>query len=206
LTLDVTDITPEQLLNGYTLNLTAQGVCSSTAPTDCIVSSNATTNTIINPVRSARLTTQGKHAITYGRVEVVAKLPRGDWLWPAIWMLPAESVYGEWPESGEIDLVESRGNSGLNYTADGGGRNTVISTLHWGLNFLTDMFEQTTWADTLRRGDYSDSFHTFGLEWSEDYMYVYVDNRLATSVYVKFGPQLGTMWQRGRFEELGYLE
>lgn len=121
-------------------------------------------------------------------------------------MLPAESVYGEWPESGEIDLVESRGNSGLNYTADGGGRNTVISTLHWGLNFLTDMFEQTTWADTLRRGDYSDSFHTFGLEWSEDYMYVYVDNRLATSVYVKFGPQLGTMWQRGRFEELGYLE
>ena len=44
-------------------------------------------------------------------------MPLGDWLWPAIWMLPAEHVYGQWPASGEIDIVESRGNAGL--TKDG---------------------------------------------------------------------------------------
>jgi hypothetical protein len=85
LTLDTTSITGDQLLDGYTLNLTSDGSCSSNVPTDCVVTSNITDGTIINPVRSARLTTKGKKSITYGRVEVVAKLPAGDWLWPAIW-------------------------------------------------------------------------------------------------------------------------
>ena len=40
-------------------------------------------------------------------------MPLGDWLWPAVWMLPAQHVYGQWPASGEIDIVESRGNAGL---------------------------------------------------------------------------------------------
>ena len=42
--------------------------------------------------------------IAYGKVEVRAKLPRGDWLWPAIWMLPKDNKYGAWPLSGEIDV------------------------------------------------------------------------------------------------------
>ena len=65
----------------------------------------------------------------YGKVEVVAKLPEGDWLWPAIWMLPEDSVYGEWPRSGEIDIMEARGNA-PGYSA--GGRDIITSTLHWG--------------------------------------------------------------------------
>lgn len=85
MTLATTNLTVPQLLNGYTLNLTDQGVCTSTVATDCVVTSNSTAGTIINPVRSARLTTKGKHTILYGRVEVVAKMPRGDWMWPAIW-------------------------------------------------------------------------------------------------------------------------
>ena len=40
-------------------------------------------------------------------------MPSGDWLWPAIWMLPAKHAYGQWPASGEIDIVESRGNADL---------------------------------------------------------------------------------------------
>jgi beta-glucanase (GH16 family) len=80
-------------------------------------------------VRSARLTTQGAKWIQYGRVEVVAKLPKGDWLWPAIWMMPEDSVYGIWPLSGEIDIMESRGNA-RGYGS--GGRETVSSTIHWG--------------------------------------------------------------------------
>jgi len=204
LTLDVTNITYGEMMNGYTLNLTASGQCTSTQATDCIVQSNATTQTIINPVRSARITTEGKSTITYGRVEVVAKLPRGDWLWPAIWMLPEGEVYGEWPKSGEIDLMEARGNDRVNYTWNGGGRQMAIATFHWGLNFVTDMFQLSTHQTTLRRGDYSDGFHTFGLEWSENYMYCYIDNRLQQSVFVGFGSKLGTMWERGGFTKQGY--
>ena len=50
-------------------------------------------------------------------------------MWPAIWMLPTESVYGAWPASGEIDLAESRGN---NYTYKYGGNQVASSALHWG--------------------------------------------------------------------------
>jgi beta-glucanase (GH16 family) len=72
--------------------------------------------TIINPVQSARLTTRNSASIRFGRVEIRAKMPTGDWLWPAMWMLPRDNVYGPWPLSGEIDMVESRRN-GLRYTA-----------------------------------------------------------------------------------------
>jgi beta-glucanase (GH16 family) len=85
LTLDTTSYTVSELLNGTTLNLTSMGVCTSGNVPDCVVTSNATAGTILNPVRSARLTTKGKKTIKYGRVEVVAKLPAGSWLWPAIW-------------------------------------------------------------------------------------------------------------------------
>jgi len=85
LTLETTAITAEQIYNGYTVNLTADGTCTSPDKGQCIRHSNATNGTIINPVRSARLTTAGKVSIKYGRVEVVAKMPRGNWLWPSIW-------------------------------------------------------------------------------------------------------------------------
>jgi beta-glucanase (GH16 family) len=67
------------------------------------------------------LVTRGKQTLRYGKIEVVAKLPKGDWLWPAIWMMPQESVYGDWPRSGEIDIMEARGND----RDSGIGRNTV---------------------------------------------------------------------------------
>jgi beta-glucanase (GH16 family) len=47
---------------------------------------------------------------TLYRLEVEAKLPRGDWIWPAVWLLPEDDAYGRWPASGEIDMLESRGN------------------------------------------------------------------------------------------------
>jgi hypothetical protein len=72
LTVDTTDITPAELLDGYTLNLTTMGVCTSDDPfNSCSIYSNKTSGDIINPVRSARLTTKGKKSIKYGRVEVV---------------------------------------------------------------------------------------------------------------------------------------
>jgi len=88
--------------NNNVINLTANGLCTGEGWKSCVVSTNTTNGTIVNPAKSARINTKLGASIQYGRVEVVAKLPKGDWLWPAIWMLPVENTYGPWPESGEV--------------------------------------------------------------------------------------------------------
>ncbi len=90
--------------------------CTDANATNCGAVSNASANAVIPPVMSARIHTRGHYAIQYGRVEITAKLPRGDWLWPALWMLPVDDKYGPWPRSGEIDIMEARGN-GPDYKA-----------------------------------------------------------------------------------------
>src|SRR5690606_2858026 len=55
---------------------------------------------------SARLVSRGKGDFLYGRFEARAKLPAGRGTWPAIWMLPTGQAYGDWPASGEIDIME----------------------------------------------------------------------------------------------------
>jgi beta-glucanase (GH16 family) len=76
---------------------------------------------------SARLTTRRDDktplfAPTYGRFEFRAKLPKGRGLWPAIWLLPAKDEYGGWAASGEIDVMEARGQE----------PGKVLGTLHYG--------------------------------------------------------------------------
>ncbi len=97
----------------HTFNLTG---CTDANVTNCGAVSNASAKAVIPPVMSARLHTKNHYSIRYGRVEIQAKLPRGDWLWPALWMLPVDDEYGAWPRSGEIDIMEARGN-GVEYTA-----------------------------------------------------------------------------------------
>ncbi|KAF2752328.1 glycoside hydrolase family 16 protein [Sporormia fimetaria CBS 119925] len=197
LTTETTDITPEQLVDNHVLNLTTSGQCTTTGVDNCSIRSNKTAGAIINPVRSARLSTKGKKSITYGKVEVVAKMPQGNWLWPAIWMMPEESKYGEWPRSGEIDIAESRGNHGDNYTS--GGRDSIIGALHWGPIPQADGFWRTSGQHRVRRTDYSQAFHTFGLEWSENYLFTYIDSRLLQVFFIKFNDKKGKMWERGDF-------
>ena len=62
-------------------------------------------------VVSGKVTSQGKFAFTFGVLEARVRLPRGDWLWPAFWLLPnSTDTYGWWPKSGELDVFEGRGN------------------------------------------------------------------------------------------------
>lgn len=137
LTNETTTITNVQIENGYMLNLTADGTCTDTWVNNCVISSNLSIGSIINPVRSARLSTKGRKSIKYGRIEVTAKLPKGDWMWPAIWLMPEKDTYGPWPKSGEIDIMEARGNA-KSYTM--GGRDRYSSTLHWGKVTITSDF------------------------------------------------------------------
>lgn len=98
-------------------------------------------------------------------------------------MMPEDSVYGEWPASGEIDIMESRGNS-RGYRE--GGRNYYYGALHWGPTSETDAYYKTTSAKKLRRGDYSKGFHTFGIQWSESYIYFYIDSRIHQILFIGF--------------------
>ncbi|RYN30502.1 hypothetical protein AA0112_g6665 [Alternaria arborescens] len=200
LTTESTSITAEQILNGYTLNITkadGDGSCTSTDYKSCGVRSNSTTGTIIPPVRSARMTTKGKKSIKYGRVEVVAKTAKGDWLWPAIWMMPEDNVYGDWPRSGEIDIAEFRGNS-YKYPE---GRDFVSSTLHWGPDYQHDGYINTHGTSFFRRTDFASSWHTFGLEWTENYLFLYLDSRLKQVMYFKFNEK-NKLWKKGGFNGL----
>src|SRR5699024_9491512 len=72
---------------------------------------------------SSKLITKGKQIWTYGKVEVKAKMPTGQGMWPAIWMMPEdEPFYGTWPVSGEIDIMELLGHE----------PDTVYGTIHYG--------------------------------------------------------------------------
>lgn len=73
------------VLNNYVLNLTRDGTCTSDKEIDCVISSNSTLGNFstIPPIQSARLTTKLSKSIRFGRVEVKAKMPTGDWIWPA---------------------------------------------------------------------------------------------------------------------------
>ncbi|KAF2136574.1 glycoside hydrolase family 16 protein [Aplosporella prunicola CBS 121167] len=175
------------------VNLTKEGICSSDIWYNCVTSTNSTNGTIVNPVKSARLSTKRGASIKYGRVEVVAKIPAGDWLWPAIWMLPKDNVYGDWPASGEIDIMETRGN---NYTYSQGGNNIISSTLHFGPNSDNDGWWTNNVKRKARLTTYADGFHTFGMEWSDKYLFTYVDSRLIQIMYNTFNEPF---WQRGRF-------
>jgi beta-glucanase (GH16 family) len=117
---------------------------------------------------------------TLGKIEVEAQLPSGDWLWPAIWMLPVNNTYGPWPLSGEIDICESRGN---NYTYTMGGDNIVSSALHWGPDFANDAWWRTNSRKNALHSTFSDKFHTFGLVWTPDYLYTYIDTQLLQVLY-----------------------
>jgi len=77
----------------------------------------------------------------YGRFEFRAKLPKGKHLWPAMWMLPTDYVYGNWAASGEIDIVESRGQepfiTSRPYTMEECGQTTATPPLERLLSHLT---------------------------------------------------------------------
>ena len=97
-TLTSDDISASQVLNSGSLNVsdcTADTSAStygvSSVENNCSATSNESNKQALPPVKSARISTKGHYSIQFGRVEVRAKLPCGDWLWPAIWMLPGDT-------------------------------------------------------------------------------------------------------------------
>uniref|UniRef100_A0A182KD84 GH16 domain-containing protein n=1 Tax=Anopheles christyi TaxID=43041 RepID=A0A182KD84_9DIPT len=103
------DDTGEAFLSSGTLNIHGSEPANQcTSPMFFGCERVGTTTNIINPIKSARVRTVDSFSFKYGTMEVRARIPTGDWLWPAVWLLPKRQVYGTWPASGEIDLLESR--------------------------------------------------------------------------------------------------
>lgn len=114
---------------------------------------------------SARIRTAGKKAIKFGRVDFRARVPKGKGIWPAFWMLPEKSVFGGWPRSGELDIMEIVGHE----------PNRVHGTLHFGPGPGST---QITKSYTLPTGTFADEFHVYSIEWQQDVIKWYVDGNL----------------------------
>lgn len=112
---------------------------------------------------SARLRSINNGDWRYGRFEIRAKLPEGQGIWPAIWMMPTDNVYGGWPGSGEIDIMELIGHE----------PDIIYGTIHYG---PPHTFEGGSY--TLPDGNFSDDFNTFALEWENGEMRWYINDQL----------------------------
>ncbi len=112
---------------------------------------------------SAKVTTRGKMLVAPGRVEARIRLPAGQGLWPAFWMLGHNSPATPWPESGEIDVMENKGSQPA----------TTSSAVHGpGYSGATPFVH----AHSLSSGTLSDDFHTFAVEWDSLHVRFFVDD------------------------------
>ena len=123
------------------------------------------------PYSSAKLVTKGKADWRYGRISVRARLPQGQGTWPAIWLLPADEVYGPWAASGEIDVMEAVNLGEPCPNCPGGVENTILGTLHYGGAWPKNTFLSKT---TPLVGSLDD-FHTYTLDWDADKMVWSID-------------------------------
>jgi len=111
---------------------------------------------------SSRLTTKYKGTFQYVRIVVRAKMPTGRGTWPAIWMMPLMNVYGGWPDSGEIDIMEYVGYK----------PNTVYSTIHTE-KFNHNLGTQIGFERTVNNAE--TEFHDYEMIWSPGYIKTLVD-------------------------------
>ncbi len=112
---------------------------------------------------SGRITTQGKKEFTYGKFVIRAKLPEGQGIWPALWMLGGNISAVGWPQCGEIDMMELLGQT----------PNKVYGTVHWNENG----HKSSGGSMSLPSGTFSNSFHNFVFIWTPNHFKWIIDNQ-----------------------------
>lgn len=113
---------------------------------------------------SARITTKDKFEFQYGKIEARMRLPFGQGIWPAFWMLGENISEVSWPACGEIDIMEMVGGQGR--------ENTVHGTVFWDHNGSNADYGQPY---TLPSGIFADTFHLFSVEWTPQTIRWFVD-------------------------------
>ncbi|MBD0401082.1 glycoside hydrolase family 16 protein [Flammeovirga sp. EKP202] len=112
---------------------------------------------------SARLSSKGKGDWKYGKFVIRAKLPSGKGTWPAIWMLPSVSKFGDWPKKGSINIMEHVGHE----------KDFVYGSAH------TEAYNHAKGTEKMvgiYLSDAEEAFHDYKLEWSPEGYSIYVDN------------------------------
>ncbi|XP_065664112.1 beta-1,3-glucan-binding protein [Hydra vulgaris] len=192
----------EEFLYNGTLNLwgsTPWTTCTSNLDSGC--KRKGSSDSLINPIQSASIRSANKFSFKYGKVDVKAKLPQGDWIWPAIWLMPKYSVYGDWPASGEIDLMESRGNENLTVSKKDLtqiGNKRVSQSLHWGPYYPQNGHPKTLASRGKTEGSFASSYHVYTVIWTKHDISFYIDNSLSLNVSV--GNE--GFWKFGEFNKL----
>lgn len=115
---------------------------------------------------SARIRTANKVAFTYGRIEAKIKLPPHQGLWPAFWMLPDTTTYGNWPNSGEIDIMEAKGRL----------PNETSAAIHFADNNNQHKYNTGTCDLNQTLSSNMKDWHTYAVEWESDSLFFYVDD------------------------------
>ncbi len=114
---------------------------------------------------SGRVRTKHRGDWNYGKFEIRAKLPAGEGVWSAVWMLPTEEKYGGWAASGEIDIIEINGKS----------PETGHFTIHHGGGWPNN--RQSGGTNKLAKGKYTDDFHVYAIAWQEKSIRWLVDGK-----------------------------
>lgn len=117
-----------------------------------------------NNYTSARMISKDKKTFTYGRIDFRAKLPKGQGIWPALWMLGNNIATTPWPACGEIDILELLGNN----------PKTAYGTIHWGVAGAAST--HIGGNSTLSSDTFSDKFHVFSLKWSASQLSFLIDD------------------------------
>lgn len=115
---------------------------------------------------SGRIRTLNKGEWTHGRFEARIRLTQGQGIWPAFWMLPTDEVYGGWPQSGEIDIMENVGHQ----------PDVTHGTIHYGDPFPGN--QNTGASFRLNSGVFADGFHEFAIEKEPGVIRWFVDDVL----------------------------
>ncbi|MBW4082280.1 RICIN domain-containing protein [Paenibacillus sp. S150] len=116
---------------------------------------------------SARIKTQGKKSFTYGKIEARIKLPSGQGLWPAFWMLGTNIDTVGWPKCGETDIMERVNNNAF-----------VNGTVHWDANGQADYGQVSGSLDFSQ-------YHVYSIEWDASYIKWFVDGVQFNQFYIE---------------------
>ncbi|XP_018563525.1 beta-1,3-glucan-binding protein-like [Anoplophora glabripennis] len=128
---------------------------------------------ILPPVISSQISTKNKFSFKYGKIEILAKLPRGDWIYPELYLNPLYEEYGSNYESGQIRIAFAPGNDKLN------------QVLHGGVILGASNAAREAGMKSVRTRDknWSDEFHKFVVTWKPESITVSVDDHMYGSIY-----------------------
>lgn len=148
----------------------------------------------INPIRSARIDTKNSFAFKFGTLEIRAKMPAGDWLWPALWLMPKNSVYGDWPRSGEIDMMELRSNRELFSGTTNVGVDQAESTIHFGLSPSVKNHYPLYHFSKNQQPGWNENFNVYRLVWTPNLLQFLINGIIVGTVEAGSG-----FWNAGGF-------